>query len=158
MVSHWNLSDNKSPQGFLILADLNNAVVVSTPPVISKSSNPCTNPLVTVPRAPIRNDTFPPSFSTEFSVPGQRRVTYPSFHIYYYYYYYYYCYYYYYSLITAFHISVSEWFFTGVWVTASLLRCPGLFLVFWPFSTALSFGWSPLVRQLPGHLVPLAIL
>ena len=38
-----------------ILADLNNAVVwmVSTRPVISKYSSPCTNSLVTLPRAPI---------------------------------------------------------------------------------------------------------
>ena len=38
-----------------ILADLNNAVfwTVFTRPVISKSSTPCTNPLVTVPKAPI---------------------------------------------------------------------------------------------------------
>ena len=47
-------------------------------------------------------------------------------------------YYYYYSLIRAFHISVSRWFFTGVWVTASLLKSPGLFLVFWPFSAMVS--------------------
>ena len=59
MVSHRNLNDNKSPQVFRtllgILADLNNAVIwmVSTRPVISKSSSPCSNPLVTVPRAPI---------------------------------------------------------------------------------------------------------
>ena len=59
MVSHWNVSDNKSPQVFetllSILGELNNAVVwmVSTHPVISKSSSPCTNPLVTVARAPI---------------------------------------------------------------------------------------------------------
>ena len=65
---------------------------------------------------------------------------------------------YHYSLIRAFYISVSEWFFTGVWVTACLLKSPGLFLVFWPFWTMLSFGWSPLVRQLPSLLVPLAIL
>ena len=67
-------------------------------------------------------------------------------------------YYYYYSLIRAFHISVSRWFFTGVWVTASLLKSPGLLLVFWPFSIMLSFGWSPLVRQLPSPPVPLIIL
>ena len=38
-----------------ILADLNNAVVwmISIRPVISKFSHPCTNPLVTVPSAPI---------------------------------------------------------------------------------------------------------
>ena len=38
--------------------------------------------------------------------------------------------YYYYSLIRAFNISVSRWFFTGVWVTASLLKYPGLFSVY----------------------------
>ena len=54
MVFFWSLSGSKSIQvsrTFLnILADLNNAVVwtVSTRPVISKSSSPCTNPLVTV--------------------------------------------------------------------------------------------------------------
>ena len=63
--------------------------------------------------------------------------------------------YYYNSLIRAFHISVRRWSFTGVWVTASLLKCPGLFLVFWPFLIMLSFGWSPLVLQLPSPLVPL---
>ena len=68
-----------------------------------------------------------------------------------------YYYYYYYSLIRAFHISNSRWFFTEVWVTASLLKSPGLFLVFCPFSIMLSFGWSPLVRQLPSPLVPLVI-
>ena len=66
--------------------------------------------------------------------------------------------YYYYSLIRAFHISVSRWFFTGVWVTTSFLKSPGLFLVFWSFSIMLSFGWSPLVRQLPSPLVPLVII
>ena len=59
MVSHWNLSDSKSSQvsGTLlrILADLKNGVVwmVSTCPLISKFSNPCTNLLVIVPCAPI---------------------------------------------------------------------------------------------------------
>ena len=59
MFSQWSLSDSKSPQVsrtlLSILADLNNVVVwmVFTRPVISKSSNPCTNPLVTGPRAPI---------------------------------------------------------------------------------------------------------
>ena len=37
-------------------------------------------------------------------------------------------------------VSVSWWFFTGVWVTASLLKSPGLFSVFCPFSVMLSFG------------------
>ena len=59
MVFHWSWSDNKSTQVtttlLSILADLNNSVVlmVSTHPVISKSYSPCTNPLVTVPSAPI---------------------------------------------------------------------------------------------------------
>ena len=59
MVSHRSLSDSKSSQVFRtllsILADLNNAVVwiVSTRPLISKSFSPCTNSLVTVPRAQI---------------------------------------------------------------------------------------------------------
>ena len=59
MVFHWSLSDSKSPQVsralLSILAILNNSVVwtVSTNPNISKSFSPCTNPLVTVLRAPI---------------------------------------------------------------------------------------------------------
>ena len=59
MVFPWSLSDSKSPQVsrnlFSILADLNNAVVwiVSTHPLIFKSSSPFLNPLVTVPRASI---------------------------------------------------------------------------------------------------------
>ena len=64
---------------------------------------------------------------------------------------------YYYSL-RVFHVSVSWWFFTGVWVTVSLPKYPGLFSVFWPFSTMLSFGWSPLVCQLPSPPVSLVIL
>ena len=40
----------------------------------------------------------------------------------------------------VFHISVSWWFFTGVWVTASLLKSPGLVLRFWAFLAVLSFG------------------
>ena len=59
MVSHRSLSDSKSlqvSQALLsILTDLNSAVVwiVSTRPLISNSSSPCTNPLVTVPSLPI---------------------------------------------------------------------------------------------------------
>ena len=62
-VSRWFSNrvfcDSKSPQVsrtiLSILGDINNAVVwtVSTSPVISKSSSPCTNPLVTISRAPI---------------------------------------------------------------------------------------------------------
>ena len=59
MVFHWSLSDSKSPQVsrtlLSILAVLNNAVIwkVSTRPPTSKSSSPFSNPLVTVPNAPI---------------------------------------------------------------------------------------------------------
>ena len=51
----------------------------------------------------------------------------------YYYYYYYYCF----TLLRVFHISLSWWFLTGVWVTENLLKSPGLFSVFWPISTML---------------------
>ena len=37
----------------------------------------------------------------------------------------------------------------SVWATASLLKSPGLFLEFWPISTMLQFGWSPLVLLFP---------
>ena len=58
MVFHWSLSNSKSPLVsstlLSILIDLNNAVwLISTQPLISMSSSPCTNPLVTVPSAPI---------------------------------------------------------------------------------------------------------
>ena len=58
MISHWSLSDNKSPQVsmtlFSILADLNALVwIVSTRPLTSKFSSPGTNSLMTVPSAPI---------------------------------------------------------------------------------------------------------
>ena len=59
MIFHWSLSDCKSPQIsrniLSILANLNNTVIwmVSTHPLISKSSSLCTNSLVTVPSMPI---------------------------------------------------------------------------------------------------------
>ena len=59
MVPQWILSDSKSPQVsrtlLSILTDLNNAVVrmVSTRPLISKSTSPFTKSLVTVPSASI---------------------------------------------------------------------------------------------------------
>ena len=56
--------------------------------------------------------------------------------------------------------SISErwWPFSRVWVTAILLKSPGLFSVFWLFSTRLLFGWSPLVLQLQSPPVLLIIL
>ena len=59
MVFPWSLSDSKSPQVsrtlFSILAVLKNAIVwmVSTGPPTSKSSSLYSNPLITVPKAPI---------------------------------------------------------------------------------------------------------
>ena len=59
MVFHWSVSYSKSPQVFRvlfrILAVLNNAVVwmVSTRPPTSMSSSSFSNPLVSVPNAPI---------------------------------------------------------------------------------------------------------
>ena len=58
MVFHWGLNYKSSQVSrtlLSILADLNNAAVwmVFTHPTISKSISPYTNPLVTVPRAPI---------------------------------------------------------------------------------------------------------
>ena len=59
MIFHWSLSDSKSPQVsrtlLSILAVLNHVVVwmVLTRPPTSKSSSSFSNPLVTVPNAPI---------------------------------------------------------------------------------------------------------
>ena len=66
MVSHWSLSDNKSPHvSRNLLSILNNtfflSTMVFTRPLISKSSSPCSNPLMIVPRTPITigsTDTF----------------------------------------------------------------------------------------------------
>ena len=85
MVFHWSLSDSKSPQVsrtlLSILAVLNNAVVwmVSTRPPTSKSSSLFSNPLVTVPNAPISIGAC--MFHSFFSIPYQGPGTYPSFHI-----------------------------------------------------------------------------
>ena len=60
MIFHWSLSGSKSPQVSVtllsILTDLNNAVVliIFIRRVISKPIPPCTNPLVTLPRARIK--------------------------------------------------------------------------------------------------------
>ena len=56
---------------------------------------------------------------------------------------------YYYYALRVFPTSVSWWFSPGVWVTASLLKSPGLVSGFWPFLAVLSFRYSLPVRQLP---------
>ena len=150
-----------------ILAVLNTAVVwmVSTWPPSSKSSSPFNNVLVTVPKAPITIGIFVTFMFLSFfnSLTRSRYLSFFSF-------------FQFYSvvirnskvdnilllllllLIRVFHICVSWWSFTGDWVTASLLKSPGLFSVFWPFSIMLLFGWSPLGRQLPNLPGPLIIL
>ena len=87
MVFRWSVCDSKFPRvsrtHLSILADLNNAVVwtVSTRPVISKYSSPCTNPLVTVPRAPITISIIVAFMFHSFSIPKQGRSTYTTFRI-----------------------------------------------------------------------------
>ena len=169
MVFHWSLSDSKSPQvsrtRLRILAVLRTAVVwiISTRPPTSKSSRAFNNPLVIVPKAPITIGTiitfmfhsffnslarsrYLSFFSLSFRFILRSAKTAKSTILQYY------------SLIRASHISLSRWFFTGVWVTASLFKSPALSSVYWPFSIMLSFGWSPPVRRLPTPPVPLIIL
>ena len=87
MFFHWSLSDSKSPQVsrtlLSILAVLNNAVVwmVSTRPPTSKSSGPFSNPLVTVPNAPVTIGIIVTSMLHRFPIPYPGRGTYLSFHI-----------------------------------------------------------------------------
>ena len=57
----------------------------------------------------------------------------------------------------AFHISATWWSFTRVWTTASLLKSPGVFLVFWSISIMQLFGQSLLVLLFPSPPVPLLI-
>ena len=49
----------------------------------------------------------------------------------------------------AFHISVNWWFFTWVWLTASLHKSPGLVSELWLFLAMLSFREYLPVRQFP---------
>ena len=156
MVFHWGLSDSKSPQVsktlLSILAVFNNAVVwmVSTPPSTYKSSRFFNNPSVTVPKAPITIGIIV-TFMFHIFFNSVARSRYLSFflhsfsfilwsagtakskilHIFFFVVDYYKYgllseYHYYYSLIRNFYISVSQWFFTGIWATVSLLKSPGL--------------------------------
>ena len=88
MVFHWRLCDSKSLQVsrtlLSILAVLNNAVVwmVSNRPPTTNSSISFSNPLVTVPNAPIKIGIIVICmFHRFFLIPKQGRGTYPSFHI-----------------------------------------------------------------------------
>ena len=180
MVSHWSLSDSKSPQiprtVFNVLANLNNAVVwmVSTRSVITQVLQFLYQPFIDCTERAIYNWYHRHFHVLQFfSIPWPGPDTYPSFHIlsilfcgrpgqqsrqFCKFSFFFFlliiirsgrlvqirdpcccccCYYYHYLLIRVFHISVSWWFFTGVWVTASLLKSPRLFSLFWLFSIML---------------------
>ena len=181
MVLDWSLSYSKSPQisktRLRILAVLSNAVVwiVSTRPPTSKSSRPFNNPLVIVPNAPITIGTIITfmfhsffnslarlrylslfSLSFRFILWSAGTAKWTILQILFF------CCWLLWGLVfwpglRVFHISVSRWSFTGVWVTTSLLKSPGLFSVFWPISTTQLFEWSPLVLLFPSHLVLVSI-
>ena len=124
MVFHWSLNDSKSPQVsrtlLCILAVFKNAVVwvVSNCPPSSKSSRPFNNSLVTVPKAQIIfGNIVTLIFHSFFNSLARSK------------------YYYYYYYLRVFHVRVSWWSFTGVWVTTSLLKSPGLFSGFSRFQS-----------------------
>ena len=159
--------------------------MVSTRPPNFKSSRPFNNPLVTVPKAPVTIaiivtfmfhsffnslarsrylSLFSHSFSFILWSAGTAKLRFCWF-----------SFFFFFLLIIissgllaeirwsvcsfrVFHISVSWWVFTEDWVTASLLKSPGLFSVFWPSSIMLTFWWSPLVCQIPNPPVALIIL
>ena len=84
MVSHGSLSDSNYQVYrtlLIILGDFNKVVVwiVSTRTAISQSSNPCTNPLVTVPSTPITIGITVTFTCHSFSVLMQGLGTYLSF-------------------------------------------------------------------------------
>ena len=185
MVSDWSLSQNKSSQVsrtlLSILADLNNTEVwmVSAHLLISRSSSPFTNPLMTLPNyysplvsfsnhchlevvhwnvsdsKPLQASRDLLSILTDLNIAVVLMVSILPHQVR--------------SASTSlllllllllnrvFHTSVSWWSFTGDWVIASLLKSPGLFSVFWPSSIML-FGWSLLDRQLPNPPGSLIIL
>ena len=157
MVFHWSLSNSESPKVsrtlLSILADLNNAVVwVVSALLISNFSSPHPKPLESFRVHRLQSVLPSTSCSIPLLVVWKGPSTYLSFRFLYF-------------IFTlrstrttkstiqqvafiiiiiysfrVFHISISWWFFTGVWVTASLLKSPGLVSGFWQFSAILSFG------------------
>ena len=160
IVFHWSLSDSEPPKIsrtlLNILTDLNNAVVwiVSALPSIYNSFKPFTKPYGIVSSAPITiSITVTFIFHNFFWFYGKIKIFVSSF-----------VFFDFHSVVgrnrllliiiiiimiiyslRIFHSRISWWFPTGVWVTASLLKSPGLVLVFWPSSTMLLFGSPPLV-------------
>ena len=142
MVFHWSLSVSKSSQVsrtlLSILAVLNNAVVwmVSTRLSTSKSSSPFSNPSVTVPNAPITIGIIVTCMFHSFFNPLKKVEVLIIIIIIIY-------------SFRVFYTSVSWWFSTGVWVTPSLLKSPGLFWVFKQISTMLLPGWPRFFHWFP---------
>ena len=153
MVSDCSLSDSESPQvsGTLLtlFTILNNVVVwmVSIRPPSPKSSSPFNNLLVIVPKAPIiigiiitfmfhsffnslASSTYLSFFSHSFSFilwpAGTAKSTILQYFLLFLF-----------TPFWVFYINISQWFLTGVWVTASFLKSPRLFSVFWPISIML---------------------
>ena len=124
---------------FSILDDLENAVVsmVSTRPLISKSSTLFVNLLVTVLWAPITIGITATSCSIVFQFSSMVHVIII------------------YSFESFSH-QVCRWFLTGVWVTTILFKSPGFFLVFWSILIIQSFGQSSLIHIFPSP--PLLVL
>ena len=67
-------------------------------------------------------------------------------------------YYNYFIHLRVFHTSVSRWLSTGIWMTTSLLKSPGLFSVFRLISIMLYFKWSPHIPLFPSSPFPESIL
>ena len=137
------LRDGKSPQVTWTLisipADLNAVVwMVLTYPLISNSSNFLTKPLGIIPSAPITIG-ITITFILHRFYSSQPRFKYLSL--------------FFFPLIFSlwslqvFPTSINWWSFTGVWMTASLLRCPVLFSVVWPIST-MPLIWRVLICPL----------
>ena len=140
MVFHWSLSDSKSSQvsrsRLRILAVLSNTLIriVSTRLPTSKSSRPFNNAFVIVPKAPIKIGTIV-TFIFHSIFNSLARSRYLSFFSHSFRFIlwsawtamstilqiFFFCWLITYSF-RVFHISVSWWFSTGVWVTASLLQ------------------------------------
>ena len=137
MVFHWSLSDIKSPQVhrtlLSILTVLNDAVVwmVSTHPPTTFSFSSLYNTFVTVLKAPITIGIIV-SFMFHFFFQFHSKVQVFTLHF---------TFFHFHSLVSRdskvhnlassflsfslfphFHISFSRWSFTGVWMTASLLK------------------------------------
>ena len=108
--------------------------MVSTRPTTSKSSSPFSNPLVTVPNAPITIGIIVTCMFQVFQFPSKIEVLILLF-----------TFFPFYSVVSrdsevdlrVFHISVSWWSFTRFWVTGCILKSSRRFSVFWSISIIL---------------------